>query len=152
MLPFFCSERTVYPWCDIWLKSKYNINWFQEDGASFPIRVTIMKDEVTVGIDTSGESLHKRGYRLATVKAPITETLAAALIMLTPWNKDRILIDPFCGSGTLYGGLVIMNPYFFLWLNCASGRFWKCIIWSTSAFLAFSIEAFIASLLASYPC
>ncbi len=82
------------------LKSKYNINWFQEDGASFPIRVTIMKDEVTVGIDTSGESLHKRGYRLATVKAPITETLAAALIMLTPWNKDRILIDPFCGSGT----------------------------------------------------
>ena len=82
------------------LKSKYNINWFQGDGASFPIRVTIMKDEVTVGIDTSGESLHKRGYRLATVKAPITETLAAALIMLTPWNKDRILIDPFCGSGT----------------------------------------------------
>lgn len=82
------------------LKSKYNINWFQEDGVSFPIRVTIMKDEVTVGIDTSGESLHKRGYRLATVKAPITETLAAALIMLTPWNKDRILIDPFCGSGT----------------------------------------------------
>lgn len=82
------------------LKSKYNINWFQEDGASFPIRVTIMKDEVTVGIDTSGESLHKRGYRLATVKASITETLAAALIMLTPWNKDRILIDPFCGSGT----------------------------------------------------
>lgn len=82
------------------LKSKYNINWFQENGASFPIRVTIMKDEVTVGIDTSGESLHKRGYRLATVKAPITETLAAALIMLTPWNKDRILIDPFCGSGT----------------------------------------------------
>ncbi len=82
------------------LKSKYNINWFQEDGASFPIRVTIMKDEVTVGIDTSGESLHKRGYRLATVKAPITETLAAALIMLTPWNKDRIIIDPFCGSGT----------------------------------------------------
>ncbi len=82
------------------LKSKYNINWFQEDGASFPIRVTIMKDEVTVGIDTSGESLHKRGYRLATVKAPITETLAAALIMLTHWNKDRILIDPFCGSGT----------------------------------------------------
>ena len=82
------------------LKSKYNISWFKEDGASFPIRVTIMKDEVTVGLDTSGESLHKRGYRLATVTAPITETLAAALIMLTPWNKDRILVDPFCGSGT----------------------------------------------------
>jgi len=82
------------------LKSKYNTSWFKEDGASFPIRVTIMKDEVTVGLDTSGESLHKRGYRKAVVKAPITETLAAALIMLTPWNKDRILADPFCGSGT----------------------------------------------------
>lgn len=82
------------------LKSKYNISWFKEEGASFPVRVTIMKDNVTVGIDTSGESLHKRGYRKAVVKAPITETLAAALIMLTPWNKDRILVDPFCGSGT----------------------------------------------------
>ena len=51
-------------------------------------------------MDTSGESLHKRGYRTLTSKAPITETLAAALIMLTPWNKDRILVDPFCGSGT----------------------------------------------------
>ena len=59
-----------------------------------------MKDVVTVGLDTSGDSLHKRGYRQATVKAPITETLAAALIMLTPWKWDRILVDPFCGSGT----------------------------------------------------
>ena len=59
-----------------------------------------MKDEVTVGIDTSGDSLHKRGYRLMTSKAPVTETLAAALILLTPWKKDRILVDPFCGSGT----------------------------------------------------
>lgn len=82
------------------LKSKYNISWFSEDGAEFPIRVTIHKDIVTVGLDTSGESLHKRGYRQATVKAPITETLAAALIMLTPWKQDRILVDPFCGSGT----------------------------------------------------
>lgn len=82
------------------LKKKYNVNWFPEDGASFPLRVTIMKDVVTVGLDTSGDSLHKRGYRQATVKAPITETLAAALIMLTPWKWDRILVDPFCGSGT----------------------------------------------------
>lgn len=82
------------------LKKKYNVNWFPEDGASFPLRVTIMKDIVTVGLDTSGDSLHKRGYRQATVKAPITETLAAALIMLTPWKWDRILVDPFCGSGT----------------------------------------------------
>ena len=74
--------------------------WFEEDGASYPIRVFLMKDTVTVGIDTSGVSLHKRGYRQVSGKAPITETLAAALIMLTPWNRDRILVDPFCGSGT----------------------------------------------------
>ncbi len=83
------------------LKSKYKKDWFEESGASFPIRVTIIKDEVTIGIDTSGASLHKRGYRLLTSKAPITETLAAALILLTPWKKDRILIDPFCGCGTI---------------------------------------------------
>lgn len=82
------------------LKQKYHINWFEETGASYPLRLFLMKDEVTVAIDTSGESLHKRGYRTMTSKAPITETLAAALIMLTPWKKDRILIDPFCGSGT----------------------------------------------------
>ena len=83
------------------LKLKYKKDWFEESGADFPIRVTIIKDEVTIGIDTSGASLHKRGYRLLTSKAPITETLAAALILLTPWKKDRILIDPFCGCGTI---------------------------------------------------
>ncbi|MDD3172651.1 MAG: class I SAM-dependent RNA methyltransferase [Herbinix sp.] len=83
------------------LKLKYEQDWFEESGNSYPLRVTILKDEVTVCIDTSGESLHKRGYRKLTSKAPITETLAAALIMLTPWNKDRILVDPFCGSGTI---------------------------------------------------
>ena len=83
------------------LSGKYNILRFPEDGSEYPIRITILKDEVTVGLDTSGESLHKRGYRRFTVKAPITETLAAALISLTPWKKDRLLIDPFCGSGTI---------------------------------------------------
>ena len=78
----------------------YHVSWFPEDGAKFPLRVFLYKDIVTIGIDTSGDSLHKRGYRTLTSKAPITETLAAALIMLTPWNKDRILVDPFCGSGT----------------------------------------------------
>lgn len=82
------------------LKSRYKKDWFEEDGESFPIRVSILKDVVTVGLDTTGVSLHKRGYRKATVKAPITETLASAIIMLTPWKKDRILVDPFCGSGT----------------------------------------------------
>ena len=83
------------------LKDIYHINWFAEEGAPFPIRVFLMKDEVVVGLDSTGESLHKRGYRKLTAKAPIAENLAAALIMLTPWNKDRILVDPFCGSGTI---------------------------------------------------
>ena len=82
------------------LKSVYHIGWFDETGESFPIRVFLMKDEVTVGLDTTGESLHKRGYRKLTAKAPIAENLAAALILLTPWKGDRILVDPFCGSGT----------------------------------------------------
>ena len=82
------------------MKGAYGLTWFPEDGASFPLRVFLNKDEVTVGIDTTGESLHKRGYRTLTSKAPITETLAAALLMLTPWKRDRILVDPFCGSGT----------------------------------------------------
>ena len=82
------------------LKGVYHVSWFEEDGAPFPVRVFLMKDEVTVGLDTTGESLHKRGYRKLTAKAPIAENLAASLIMLTPWRGDRILVDPFCGSGT----------------------------------------------------
>ncbi len=82
------------------LKQKYHKDWFKEDGAPYPVRIFLLKDEVTVALDTSGDSLHKRGYRTMTSKAPLTETLAASLIMLTPWRKDRILVDPFCGSGT----------------------------------------------------
>lgn len=83
------------------MEEHYHVSWFEESGEHFPVRVFLMKDEVTVGLDTTGESLHKRGYRKLTAKAPIAENLAAALIMLTPWNKDRVLIDPFCGSGTI---------------------------------------------------
>ncbi|MDE7322722.1 MAG: class I SAM-dependent RNA methyltransferase [Lachnospiraceae bacterium] len=83
------------------LKQVYRVSWFSEDGQNFPIRVFLMKDNVTVGLDTTGESLHKRGYRKYKAKAPIAENLAAALIMLTPWRDDRILVDPFCGSGTI---------------------------------------------------
>lgn len=82
------------------LKNHYHIQWFEEDGDEYPLRVFIYKDEVTVALDTTGESLHKRGYRKMTAKAPVSETLAAAMIMLTPWRADRILVDPFCGSGT----------------------------------------------------
>ncbi len=82
------------------MKQTYHVERFDESGTDYPVRVFIYKDNVTVGLDTTGESLHKRGYRLLTAKAPIAENLAAALIMLTPWKADRILIDPFCGSGT----------------------------------------------------
>lgn len=82
------------------LKEVYKISWFSENGEDYPIRVTLMKDEVTVGLDTTGISLHKRGYRKLVAKAPIAENLAAALLDLTPWHADRILVDPFCGSGT----------------------------------------------------
>ncbi len=83
------------------LKGVYHKNWFEEDGASFPFRVFLYKDTVTIGLDTTGESLHKRGYRKLVSKAPVAENLAAAMILLTPWRADRILIDPFCGSGTI---------------------------------------------------
>lgn len=82
------------------MKQTYRVSNFAEDGDEYPIRVFIYKDMVTIGIDTSGVSLHKRGYRQLVGKAPLSETLAAALIMLTPWHKDRVLVDPFCGSGT----------------------------------------------------
>lgn len=82
------------------MKTIRHMEWFPESGEPFPIRVFLMKDEVTAALDTTGESLHKRGYRKLTARAPIAENLAAALIMLTPWKGDRILVDPFCGSGT----------------------------------------------------
>ena len=82
------------------LKKTYHVERFEESADSYPVRVFIMKDVVTVGLDTTGDSLHKRGYRKLKAKAPIAENLAAALLMLTPWHSDRILVDPFCGSGT----------------------------------------------------
>lgn len=82
------------------MKKEYDMDWFAEDGVSYPVRIFLYKDEVTVALDTTGESLHKRGYRYLGGKAPLAETLAAALILLTPWRADRILVDPLCGSGT----------------------------------------------------
>ena len=82
------------------MKSHFGIEWFSEDGADYPLRVFLMKDVVTVTIDTTGASLHKRGYRTMAGAAPLSETLAASLIMLTPWHGDRVFVDPFCGSGT----------------------------------------------------
>lgn len=78
----------------------YHESWFSEHGVKYPVRVFIYKDIVMVCLDSSGESLHKRGYRLKMGKAPITETLAAALIMLSGWRDDKPFLDPMCGSGT----------------------------------------------------
>lgn len=83
------------------MKTKYNTEWFQETGAKYTIEVALLKDVATLTIDTSGQGLHKRGYRAHSVEAPLKETLAAALVQLSYWNKDRTLLDPFCGSGTI---------------------------------------------------
>ena len=83
------------------LSKKYNISWFEETGNEYPIKIMILKDKVSVCIDTTGVALHKRGYRIASGDAPISETLAASIIKLTPWRPDRILVDPFVGSGTI---------------------------------------------------
>lgn len=83
------------------LGQAYGLDWLPETGASYPVRIFFMNDTADVFLDTTGTSLHKRGYRKLEVAAPISETLAAALILLTPWHADRILLDPFCGSGTI---------------------------------------------------
>ncbi|MDP4083829.1 MAG: class I SAM-dependent RNA methyltransferase [Bacillota bacterium] len=84
------------------LKSHYKRNtWFEESGALYKIEVALLKDMATITIDTSGQGLHKRGYRVDQGEAPLKETLAAALVMLTNWSPDKPFIDPFCGSGTI---------------------------------------------------
>lgn len=83
------------------LKTKYDTDWFTKSGAKYTIQVALLKDIATITIDTSGEGLHKRGYRSRQGDAPIKETLAAAMVLLSFWNKERVLFDPFCGSGTI---------------------------------------------------
>jgi len=104
-------KSTLYSLSDIQRISKkaivnrlgetYNLEWFEETGAKFPIQVSILKDVVTVAIDTSGSGLHRRGYRERAGDAPIKETLAAGLIQLSKWKSEMPLVDPFCGSGTI---------------------------------------------------
>jgi len=83
------------------LKQKYKREWFEENGPRYRIEVALLKDVATLTIDTSGAGLHKRGYRKLVGGAPLKETLASAMILISRWNKDRVLIDPFCGSGTI---------------------------------------------------
>ncbi len=97
------------------LKQKYKSHWFQETGPRYVLEVGILKDIVTLTVDTSGIGLHKRGYRRLASQAPLKETLASALVELSYWNKDRQLIDPFCGSGTILIEAAMMG------LNMAPG-------------------------------
>ncbi len=83
------------------LKKKYKVSWLEETGADYNVLVSILKDTVTLTIDTSGIGLHKRGYRVKGVAAPLKETLGATLVLLSYWNKERVLYDVFCGSGTI---------------------------------------------------
>ncbi|NLY82229.1 MAG: class I SAM-dependent RNA methyltransferase [Clostridiales bacterium] len=83
------------------LKEFYSLDTFEETGAKYQVKVTLLKNRVTLTMDTSGEALHKRGYRVRDVSAPMKETLAASLVLLSFWNKDKILVDPCCGSGTI---------------------------------------------------
>ncbi|MGF9906501.1 THUMP domain-containing class I SAM-dependent RNA methyltransferase [Brevibacillus porteri] len=83
------------------LKKTYNREWFDEQGPLYKIEVALLKDVATLTIDTSGPGLHKRGYRELIGQAPLKETMAAAMIMLSRWKPDRVFMDPFCGSGTL---------------------------------------------------
>lgn len=83
------------------LKMKYKVSWFEKSGPRVKIEVSLLNDIAEITMDTSGEGLHKRGYREVNYKAPLSETIAASLVKLTFWNKDRILADPFCGSGTI---------------------------------------------------
>ncbi|MBC7087398.1 MAG: class I SAM-dependent RNA methyltransferase [Tissierellales bacterium] len=83
------------------LKENYDVEWFSKTGARFKVEVSLNKDIATLTLDTSGDGLHKRGYRNRANLAPIKETLAASLVMLSYWNNDRLLYDPFCGSGTI---------------------------------------------------
>lgn len=83
------------------LKRTYSRHWFQESGVEYPIELSLLKDQALLTIDTSGTGLHKRGYRATAGAAPLRETMAAALVLLSYWNRERPFLDPFCGSGTI---------------------------------------------------
>ena len=83
------------------MSQKYGITHFEETGAVYQIRFSVMKDRVTLMLDTTGDGLHKRGYRAVSNAAPLKETIAASMIMLSHWKYEYPLADPLCGSGTI---------------------------------------------------
>ncbi len=133
------------------MKTAYGVSILPETGQSYPLRVFLHKDQVTIGIDTTGDSLHKRGYRTEAGKAPISETLAAALILLTRWRSERPLVDPFCGSGTFPIEAAMMaasiapgkNRTFLAqaWDNLTPRRFWEDAFEEAAELEDLSVEA-----------
>jgi putative N6-adenine-specific DNA methylase len=109
------------------MKRTYNTDWFEEDGPVYKIEVALLKDIVTLTIDTTGPGLHKRGYRELAGEAPMKETLAAALVKLSNWDPSRVLADPFCGSGTIAIEAALIGK------NIAPGlnRSFVCETWPT---------------------
>lgn len=110
------------------LKSKYHVDWFEENNGKYPIHIQILKDEVTLSIDTSGSGLNKRGYRQYGNEAPLKETISAALVYLSHWRTDRYFLDPLCGSGTIVieAAMIGKNMAPGLKRNFASET-WKCM-------------------------
>ncbi|MGV8983771.1 THUMP domain-containing class I SAM-dependent RNA methyltransferase [Clostridium sp.] len=109
------------------MKKKYASEWFSEEGPEYKIEVAILRDIVTLSIDTSGVGLHKRGYREYAGEAPLKETLAAALVLISNWDTSRVLADPLCGSGTIAIEAALIGK------NMAPGinRKFACEAWPT---------------------
>ncbi|MGI6752183.1 MAG: THUMP domain-containing class I SAM-dependent RNA methyltransferase [Anaerovoracaceae bacterium] len=123
------------------LKETYEVDQFPETGEEYRVKVSLLKDRVTLSIDSSGQGLHKRGYRLQDVAAPIKETLAAAMVQLSFWKPGRLVVDPFCGSGTIAieAAMIGRNIAPGLSREFASER-WGCIptfLWKEEKRLAF---------------
>lgn len=132
------------------LKQKYRIDWFPETGAEFTIKVSLLKDMATLTIDTSGTGLHKRGYREQANQAPLKETIASAMIQLSFWNKDRTLLDPFCGSGTIPIEAALIGKNIAPGLNRSfASEKWPCLdqtIWKQARKEAFQAIKYDTSL------
>ncbi len=116
------------------MKLKYKTQWFEDNGPLYRIEVSLRKDIATLTIDTSGVGLHKRGYRDLVSGAPLKETMAAAMLMISRWKPDRALIDPFCGSGTIpiEAALIAANIAPGLKRNFSAENWWQtpAALWS----------------------
>lgn len=123
------------------LKTKYQTEWFKETGAEYTIKVSLLKDIATLTIDTTGAGLHKRGYRAQAMEAPLKETIASALIQLSYWRNNRILLDPFCGSGTIPIEAALIGKNIAPGLNRRfASEAWACIpqeLWKRARIAAF---------------